>query len=266
MWLDVLFLAVLQGLTEFLPISSSGHLVIAFALLGKLGRSVQAPISVNVALHLGTLAATVGYFRRQLWEVISRDWRTLLLVCWATVPAVVVGLPVRKWAEEILENPWVAGVGLLITGALLVLSRHFGKGERNFRDLTWREALVIGCFQALALLPGISRSGSTIVGGMVCGLSPGEAAVFAFVMAVPVMLGAGVLEAAELAGRPGDSLPLFELVLGAVTAGVVGWVAIAWLIQWVRKGRLMLFAYWVFALGAGTLLWLLLEIGASARL
>jgi len=261
LWLDLVFLAILQGLTEFLPISSSGHLVIAMAILERFGRQIVAPISVNVALHLGTLGATVGYFRRELRELFHKDWRTLALVVWATIPAVVVGLPLRKWAEEILENPWVAAGGLLVTGALLVLSYRFGRGAKRFTDLTWREALVIGCFQALALLPGISRSGSTIVGGILCGLSPAEAAVFAFLLAVPVMLGAGFLEALELAGQANAPLHFPQLLLGALIAGIVGWLAIAWLMRWVRTGRLLLFAYWVFAVGGGTLLWLLLEAG-----
>jgi undecaprenyl-diphosphatase len=173
---------------------------------------------------------------------------------------------VRRWAEEVLESPWVAAGGLLITGALLVLSYRFGRGAKRFTDLTWREALVIGCFQAFALLPGVSRSGSTIVGGILCGLSPAEAAVFAFLLAVPVMLGAGCLEALELASHANTSLHLPQLLLGVAIAGIVGWLAIAWLMRWVRTGRLLLFAYWVFAVGGGTFLWLLLEAGTVGGL
>lgn len=252
----IVLLAVLQGLTEFLPVSSSGHLVLTMAFLGSFGWNVAAPITVNIALHMGTLVATVGYFWRHLWTILTRQWRTIGLILVGTLPAVVIGLPLRKYAEDTLENPWVAVGGLVVTGCLLVLSPRWGQGQRTIGDLSWREAMVIGCFQALALLPGISRSGSTIVGGLLCGLTPAEAAVFSFLLAIPAMLGAGVLEAWEVVGDPQPIAAWPLLGLGMVTAAVVGWLAIAWLLAWVRSGRLQLFAWWVFAVAGASLAWL----------
>jgi undecaprenyl-diphosphatase len=257
-WFDLVVLAILQGLTEFLPVSSSGHLVIAMAVLEKAGHQILAPISVNIALHIGTLAATVAYFRRQLWDLLWKDRRTLSLVILATIPAVVIGVPVRKLAPSILESPWIAAFGLLGTGVLLLAAQRRATGQRQFVGLRWTEALVIGCFQALALLPGISRSGSSIAGGIFCGLAPGEAAVFAFLLAVPVMVGAGLLEAVELLSVQEVSPPWLQLLWAAALAGLVGWWAIAWLLHWVRTGRLGLFAVWVLVLGSATLFWLTL--------
>ncbi len=255
----ILLLAILQGLTEFLPVSSSGHLVLMMAVLERFGRSVTTPITVNVALHMGTLAATVGYFWERLRTIVQREWRTAALVLLASLPAVVVGFPLRKFLGETLEDPWVAAGGLIGTGFLLLIGSFLGRGNRRISDLRWWEAVVIGCFQAVALLPGVSRSGSTIVGGLLYQLAPGEAAVFAFLMAVPAMMGAGVLEAWEIVGSPQPIPPWWNLGLGMVLAGVVGWLAIAWLLVWVRSGRLQLFAWWVFAVGGAGLLWLILD-------
>lgn len=254
---EILFLAVLQGLTEFLPVSSSGHLVLAMAVMEKLGWQLGAPVTVNVALHVGTLGAVLAYFRRDLWRIAVDDWRTAAMVGVASVPAGVAGVLIRKWAAESLENPWVATAGLIVTGILLLAGTRLASGTKDHRALSVWDALFVGCFQAAAVLPGISRSGSTIVGGLLCGLAPREAALFSFLMAVPVMVGAGILEVHEVLNEPQPPANLVELGLGAGCAALVGWVAIAWLLQWVKTGRLKIFAFWVFAVAALSLAWLL---------
>ncbi|MCS7238258.1 MAG: undecaprenyl-diphosphate phosphatase [Thermoguttaceae bacterium] len=256
--LGIVLLAVLQGLTEFLPVSSSGHLVIAMAILERFGYEVNAPLTVNIALHVGTLAALVAYFWRKLWQMLIQQWRVAALVIVASIPAGVVGVLLRQTAEDVLESPWVAVGGLVATGLLLYLGEQAGRGERTYKELSLREAMLIGCFQAVAIVPGVSRSGSTIVGGMLCGLAPSEATVFSFLMAVPVMAGAGLLEAGEVFSQPQPPVSILELAAGGACAALVGWLAIAWLLKWVRAGKLRFFAYWVFAVAACTAGWLIL--------
>lgn len=270
--LEIIVLAVVQGLTEFLPISSDGHLVVASALLESLGRPAPPDlIAVSIVLHLGTLLSILIFFSREVWNLLGRDRRLIPLLIAGTLPAVVVGLPLKFFAEDVLENVLLAGFMFPVTGAMLIWGSRQPAGTTSYRDLSLSSAMFIGTLQALALLPGVSRSGCTISGGLASGMDRASAGTFAFLLGIPAIAGAGSLEIAQLvykhmratsSGVPSPALaaaaPL-DLLIGAIVSMVVGLAALAWLIRWVKSGRLTLFAWYLFPLGAAVVAWQLMN-------
>ncbi|MBN1591278.1 MAG: undecaprenyl-diphosphate phosphatase [Pirellulales bacterium] len=255
LYLEILFLAVVQGITEFLPISSSGHLVVLAALFEEWGIHMDEKLTVNIVLHLGTLAAILVFYWRRIWALLGADRRVIGLLIVATIPAVVVGVPLKKYGTEFLENPLLAGCMFLVTGALLLWVRRCKPGETECRELSYSRALIVGLFQAFAILPGVSRSGSTIVAGLGTGLRRDEAATFSFLLAIPVIGGAGLLEVKDLVEQSGNGTPVLALIVGGLVSFVVGLVALAWLVRWIQKGQLHYFAWWVLALGPVVIAW-----------
>jgi undecaprenyl-diphosphatase len=256
---QVIVLAVVQGIAEFLPISSSGHLVVLAPLL--FGGSANPPkmLDLSIVLHLGTLGSILVYYRARIWRLLGADRNTLGLLFIATLPAVVIGLSIKRWYGDALESPLVAGCMFPITGLAILWSLRLPAGTREYQQLGWRRALVIGCSQAAAILPGLSRSGSTIAAGLGVGLTRPSAATFSFLMAIPAIGGAGVLEAASMI-RDGESLstPVGSLVIGALVSFVVGLGAIALLERLLVRGQLRWFAWYCIVLGAVVLVWQLL--------
>ena len=246
---QAIVLGLVQGLTEFLPVSSSGHLVVVPALLGW----EKPPLTFDVAVHLGTLGAVVAYYRRDLSALLqalargigsaearrTESWRLGLLLVAGTIPAALAGLLGRRVFESAFENPAGVAVAWLVTAAFLVAAPR-GGSKREPGQLSFLDAIVIGCAQALALFPGISRSGATVVGGLFRGLSREMAPRFGFLLAVPAILGAGVLSAPEFTRAGGTDGGL--LLLGAVVAGGSGYLAIATFVRVITRGRLALFA------------------------
>jgi undecaprenyl-diphosphatase len=249
----LLVLGVIQGLTEFLPLSSSAHLVFAQALLGISEQS----LAVDVALHLGTLVAVLLVFRRDvarmLAELARGSGREVLLLVVATLPAAVVGLAFEDEIEELFERPVFAAVGLLVTAGLLCAGewgRRRRTSEEQLERIPFGTALAIGCMQALAICPGISRSGSTIATALFLGVRPDRAARFSFLLSIPAVLGAVVLQLPDVdaAQLPGGAS---GLALGAVVAGVVGWISLRWLLAFVSRGAFAWFA--LYCACAGTI-------------
>ena len=256
--LNTLVLGVIQGATEFLPISSSAHLVVARTLL-----KVRSPgLLVEIVLHLGTLVSILIYFRRDLWRLAAGSFRAggagagprreVWYLVLATLPAVAVALALGDAVEGAFEEASFAGLMLLATTAILASTRwtHRKQGAR----LTWVSALLIGAAQALAILPGISRSGITIAAGLWVGLAGESAARFAFLMAVPAILGAGVLELVHLTGGTFPSVP--GLLPGLLAAALVGYSVIAWVMNVLRKGQLHFFAGYTLLVGLMVIFWL----------
>jgi len=263
MWLEVVLLAIVQGIGEFLPISSSGHVVVGAALCDQWGQPIQEKLALNVMLHLGTLLAVLVFFFPRLRKILREEPRVVLLGLWATIPAVLVGLGLKTWTEETLESPLVAGFAFLITGAALLWTKKLAlpPGEGNLcRQLSFGQALVIGLAQAMAVLPGISRSGATIVAGLAVGLRPTEAAGFSFLLAIPVIAGAGLLEGLEMLRENATPLPIGLLGLGMAVSFLVGLGALRWLLRWVEQGRLHWFAYWLFTVGPVVILWQIFQL------
>ncbi len=250
---EIIVLAVIQGLTEFLPVSSSGHLVVAHNLLTALGAEpIQDLLEVEVVLHLGTLAAVMIYYRRECARLLTSDRRAIPLLILATIPAVVVGFSIDR---SLLESPLLAGLMFPISALGLLWISQRSPGDTQYVDLRPKHAILIGLLQAFAILPGISRSGATIVGGLACGLRRESAAAFAFLMAIPVIGGGGLLTAVKACKEGATGTPLTTLALGFLVSMLVGLVALALLIRWVRRGQLALFAYYLIPLGVAVVAW-----------
>lgn len=258
---EIILLAIVQGLTEFLPVSSSGHLVVANAVLEAFGSEpVKDLVEVSVVLHLGTLAAVLMFYRREILRLLSQDSKAIVPLVIATIPAVVIGLAIKKGLPEslektVLESPLVAGLMFPITAAALWWISRQTPGEGDYTELTPAQSLKIGFLQAFALLPGISRSGATIVGGLASGLKREQAATFAFLMAIPAIGGGGLLEGIEAYQEGTTGTPLGLLALGFFVSMIVGLVALSLLIRWVKAGRLAMFAYYLVPLGVAVTAW-----------
>jgi undecaprenyl-diphosphatase len=274
LYLEAVLLGALQGVAEFLPISSSGHLVIAGALLDEaLGREIDPEGNrlLVVVLHVGTLGSILWSYRRDLWAVAT-DTRYLTAIGVATAPLVAVALsPLRDRVSESFERPDVAGACLLATAALLLLGQWLAgrrpatsdpapaesTTEPSVDRVTLPTAAAIGLFQSLALLPGISRSGSTIAGALMCGVGRAEAVRFSLMIGVVAIAGAGALEAKAVAesGVSAAALPVGPLLVGAAVSFGVGVAAISLLRRAVSNDRLHWFAAYCAAVGAATLIW-----------
>ena len=264
--LQALILGIVQGLTEFLPVSSSAHLVLVPHLLGwNLAEEFVFPFDVLV--QLGTLAAVIYYFRKDLKEIITAVLRgirsrkpfeeTPARIGWlavlATIPAGIFGMLIKDKVEAAFNSPTATSVFLLVTAGLLLAAESLGKRSKDLERLTWLDALWIGAFQALSVFPGISRSGSTIAGGMTRNLERKPAGQFSFILAIPIFLAAGVLGIKDLLAI--NNLPEYlpALIVGFLAAGIVGYFAIRWLLGYIASHSLLPFAGYCVMLGAGSL-------------
>jgi undecaprenyl-diphosphatase len=244
---------LIQGLTEFLPISSSGHLVLIPALLGTEGPD----LATSAMLHLGTLIAVVLYYRSDLARMARFDRpgrRMITLIVIGTIPAAVLGLAFKEQLDRINETPKAVAVFLVVTGIVLLGTMLLRFGDRLAEGLRPVESVLIGLAQAFALIPGISRSGMTISAGLARGLQRLEAARFAFLLGIPAIAGGGLLSMLDLIGE-GGGIPASTWV-GMVVAAVSGYAAIALLIR--ILGRVGLAPFGIYCVVAGTLSFVLL--------
>ncbi len=265
---EIIILAIVQGLTEFLPVSSSGHLVVSSAVLEALGYSAPADVlQVNIVLHLGTLLSVLVYFRQRVWRLVGEDRRVALLLVVGTLPAVAVAVALKMFMPEmeILKSPLLSGLMFPLTAAMLIWASRIEPGEGEYARLGYRDALLIGMLQAIAILPGVSRSGATIVAGLAVGLRRESAATFAFLLAIPAIGGAGVLEVAKLldpaSAATAGATSVGMLAVGAAVSFVVGLAALSWLIRLVKRGHLAWFAYYLIPLGVVVTVWQLFWAG-----
>lgn len=264
-----ILLGILQGLTEFLPISSSGHLVVIPHLLGWNIPADEAFL-FNVLVQVATLVAVIAYFWKDLIAIFKAvlgglarrapladpQARLGWLIIAATIPAGVIGLLIQDLVEQAFASLLATGIFLLVTAGLLALAERLGKRQRDLENLRLSDALWIGLAQAAAIFPGVSRSGATITGGMLRGLERPAAARFSFLMSIPIMLAAGLLAGLDLVEIPNFSrlLPLF--IPGFIAAAVTGYFSIRWLLGYLTRRPLTVFVYYCLALG-------LLSIGVS---
>ena len=250
--IQALILGLVQGLTEFLPISSSGHLVLLPAALGW-----DSPTLVfDATVHLATLVAVVAVFWRDLGALIAGWWRGLWrgrlletvesrLAWWVvvgTIPGILAGVLLESTFESLFSEPRAVGGFLLATALLLVLADILGKRQRGFTDITWWDGLLIGIGQAASISPGLSRSGTTISVGIFCGLTREAAARFSFILAIPIILGAGLANLFELVRHGNVSAEAPGLVIGFLAAAISGYAAIRFLLAYLRKRPLYPFA------------------------
>ena len=258
--LDAIWLGIVQGLSEFLPVSSSGHLVIFQELLG--GR-FQNGLIFEVMLHVATMFAIIIVYRKRILSLLRatvaaerQAWIYVGKLCAATIPAVVVGLGFKDLVQAQFQTPIVSGICLLLTGAILWTTRTtIPRASRD--EPSWRDAFLIGCAQAFAILPGISRSGTTVAVALALGIRAEKAAEFSFLMGIIAITGAAVLMLPELDTISADAG--VAIGLGAVAALVSGVLAIWLFLQLLRGQKFHFFSYYTWFAGCGFLIWLLIR-------
>jgi undecaprenyl-diphosphatase len=257
-------LGIIQGLTEFIPVSSTAHLLISQHLLGI--PSSDAMFAFLVLVQLGTIVSLIAFFWKDLLAIVMDTLKNLSgvrnfnalpqnaklgwYIVIATIPALLAGVLLKPFVEALFKTPLIeAAIRLFAAAILLSLAEYFGKRTRQLGSMTWLDALIVGVMQVIAVFPGASRSGTTISGGMLRGFDRPSAARFAFLMSVPVMLAAGAYESLGLLKLPnlGQFLPL--LAVGFVTAALVGWFAIKWLLNYLNKNSLYVFAAYCAVVG-----------------
>lgn len=244
-----IILGIIQGLTEFLPISSSGHLVLAGAIFKLSSQS----LFYDVCLHMGTLLAVIVYFRYEIIELFTKRLRWLGLILIGSIPAGIIGVILKNRIESIFKVPLFSAGFLLVTSAIL-LSTRFAK-ERN-RDIEIRDAILIGIAQAIAILPGISRSGMTIATALLLGIVWRQAFEFSFLLSIPAILGAMALEVKQL---PEMNLSLRNGILGVGFSFLFGLLALWILKAFLRKRKFSTFAFYCLIVGVSSLLYLILQ-------
>jgi len=252
--LQAIFLGIVQGLTEFLPVSSSGHLVFFQSMLGMEGPQ----LFFDVMLHLGTLLAVVVYFRSDIYMIIKgigsllkgrkqgqEGTRLLLWIIVATIPTGLMGILFKDWFESLFSKPKVVGMMLLITGLVLFLTRWAKKEGKPIEKMNWLDSIIIGIAQGIAIIPGISRSGATISTGLFCGLNRELSGKFSFLLSIPAILGATFLESQKIE----SSLEVQTGLLGMTVAFLVGIFSLTLLIKIIKMGKIFNFSYYCCGMG-----------------
>ena len=261
-FLEAFLLGVVQGAAEFLPISSSGHLVMTQVVLG-----IEVPgVFFEVAVHVATLVSIVLVYRGRIVELArgalrgDRDaWGYIGLVALATVPAGLLGVFAEDPIEALFEDPWVPGLALIVTGAFLWSSRSALQHAQSALRPGWLAALLIGVAQACALVPGISRSGATVIAALWLGIEAREAAAFSFIMAIPAIAGAAVMQIVEVTAAEPSGLSAGDVLAGSLAAGVVGVVAIRTFVAMLARRSFHFFAPYCWVVGSAYLLFLVLR-------
>lgn len=261
--LQAVILGIVQGITEFLPISSSGHLVLAPWLLGWEYQGA----SFDVALHVGTLLGVVAYFWRAWRNMIASlrkvkilrsnsvakeldldilaHQRLLLFIVLATIPSAATGYFLKDFAEGAFRSPPVVAASLILFSFVILFAEKFGKKVNNISHINWQRALVVGFFQALAIIPGVSRSGATISAALFLGLSRVEAARFSFLLATPIIVGAGLFKLPDIFRAGIDS----AFIAGLIASALFGYYAIKFLFKFLEKASYMIFVWYRIILG-----------------
>jgi len=261
--LAALVLGIVQGLTEFIPVSSTAHLLVGGAIF-RLPPEDPHVFAFTVLVQLGTLVSLLVYFRADVVALFraffARPFSTAAnTLAWyvilGTVPALIAGKLMKPYVEDLFKSPLIgAAIRLFVAAGVLTLAEYLGRRTRKLDSMHAGDAATIGIFQVLAIFPGCSRSGSTIAGGMLLGFERPSAARFAFLLSIPVMLAVGVYESRELVSMPNLGSFLLPLAVGFVAAAVVGWLAIGWLISYLSRRSLYGFAIYCALGGAACLL------------
>lgn len=263
--LEAIILGIVQGLTEFLPISSTGHLILAEKALGISGDDFG--LRFDAAIHLGTLTAVLIYFRVLILSIIrawfasirarkwdiSRESKLAWFLLIGTIPAGIAGYLLESTAEDTFREPLLVGLMMLVFSLPLYLAERFGTRQRDLESITPKDSLLMGAAQCIALIPGVSRSGITLSAGMLSGFKREEAAVFVFLLSAPVIAAAGGKQIFDVltgdAGSSGLDNELLVYAAGLITAAVVGYISVAFLLRYLRFNTLAIFIYYRLILG-----------------
>ncbi|MEO2019142.1 MAG: undecaprenyl-diphosphate phosphatase [Fuerstiella sp.] len=249
-------LGVVQGIAEFLPISSSGHLVIADKLIEETtGHGFGAGgMALNVALHMGSLFSILLVFWRDILALRHQP-RMCGLIVLASVPVAIVGITFEDAIASAFTEPLLPAFALFFTAALLLIGQRLESGTQEVERMSCLKAWLIGLFQAVAIIPGVSRSGSTIAGGMLLGLDRTSAARFSFLLAIPPIAGAGLLKFVELRHNVEPTISFGAMLAGSFTSFIVGYFALNWLLKLISQRQLHRFAAYCIIVGIATIIW-----------
>ena len=264
--IQALILGIVQGLTEWLPISSSGHLALV-----QLAMNLEVPIFFDIVLHFGTLAAVIGIYRRELLGIlksikpigknnrdstgvklmsIKRGRRYLLLIILGMIPTALIGVGFRSIFEESFYSMWSIGLGFILTGAMIFVTKFIDKGTNSIRNI---DAVLIGIGQGLSIFSSVSRSGATISIGMFRHIERSELITFSFLLSIPAIVGAGLYDlvfADSVSQVEIYQIPIESYIIGTFTSAIVGYVSIKFLINIINKGEFYLFSFYCFLLGS----------------
>lgn len=241
-----MILGVIQGLTEFLPISSTGHLYIGRHLFGL----DEAGLLLDTLLHTGTLLALLIFYWQEILKLLRRPFSKMTgLLIIGTLPAVIAGVLLNDYFEEISKTGVTIGWEFLATGLILWWADIMPKQSRGMEDITYKNALFIGVFQAAAIFPAISRSGFTLAAGLMSGLNRETAAYFSFLLSIPVIFGGILFKGADLLSGPVEAISFKGLLIGTLCAAVFGYLAVSWMIKYIKNHSLKPFSLYVITLG-----------------
>jgi len=271
--LEAILLGLIQGLTEFLPISSSAHVQIAQELMG-LSNLTKPQITAFIAtIQIGTELAVVIYFAKTIWEILG-SWFSNALKPWSkqpgssklgwlvivgSLPVAILGLVFQDQIETDVRQLWVIGIALIVFGVFLGLADFFGKKEREIKDLDFKSGVLFGLGQAVALIPGVSRSGGTITVGRMMGFTREAAARYSFLLAIPAVLASGIFQFVKSYGDlPADLM--FGTIIATAVSFVTGYLVISWLLKYLVRGSFLPFVIW--RVGVGSALLIALSVGA----
>lgn len=267
--IQAIILGVIQGLTEFLPISSSGHLVLFQHIFGL----KEPEIFFDISVHAGTLVAVIVYFRKDLQAIIisttrfvvmmlkrevsfgdvwkDSDTKLAFLIIIGTIPTAIIGLLFKSVADQLFSSIFIVGCALMVTGVLLWITHIIKTKGESIEHFSVKDALLIGLVQGLAITPGISRSGSTIAVGILLGLNRETAARYSFLLSIPAIVGAQIISLKDISAHDLDLVTL----MGTIAAGIVGYCALKLLVYIVKKGRMHLFSPYCWLVGVIALIW-----------
>lgn len=245
-FLEAIILGIVQGLTEFLPISSSGHLVLFQKLFGL----EEGNLTFDTMLHLGTLLAVFVVFRDDVVSMIKKPFsRLTILVVAGTIPTAIIGLTLKDLFEQLFASGRTIGVEFIITGIILWWAESRPFGFKKIEDITLVDAGVIGVLQGAAILPAISRSGLTIAGALFRGIERDTAAKYSFLLSIPSILGAVVLQGKDILAQGVGDIQLLPMIVGTIISAFLGYIAIKWMLRLIAGGKLKFFSYYVWVLG-----------------
>ena len=268
-WVQVLVLSIVQGLTEFLPVSSSGHL----RIVSELFWGQDAGASFTAVIQLGTELAVVVFFAKMIWQILTgwfkgwvdkesrgQDWKMGWFVIVGSIPIGVLGLAGKDLIRDALRNLWITAGMLILFSLVFIVAERVGKKNRGFDELTMKDAIIMGLCQCLALIPGVSRSGGTISGGLFLGLDREVATRFSFLLAIPAVLASGLFSLPDAFDpAAGQAASGMQLLVGTAVAFVVGYASIAWLLKFVSNHSFEWFA--AYRVPVGIFVMILLAIG-----
>lgn len=268
-WAQTIILSIVQGLTEFLPVSSSGHLRIVSQLIW----GQDAGASFTAVVQLGTELAVLVFFAKDIWRILTGwfaglfdkdlrgfDYRMGWMVIIGTIPIAVVGVLAKEYIRDNLRNLWITATVLVLFSFVFIAAEKFGRRDRNFEELTMRDAIIMGLAQCLALIPGVSRSGGTVSAGLFLNLDREVATRFSFLLAIPAVFAAGIFSLPDAFNpEAGQAATGMQLLVGTAIAFVVGYAAIAWLLKFVANHSFDWFA--AYRIPVGLLLMAFLALG-----